>query len=186
MIFPYQSFFPQKNKVSPFSIDPFNPEQVQPASYDLTLGDTFLFYEEHKTVAYDPIEDDQLAILSKKKFVDGDVCVLHPQEFILGTTAEKVSLSRNVAGTLMGKSSLGRVGLIVHATAGFIDPGFQGKITLEITNISPVPLILTPGMLIAQIAFYRLTESTKQPYGSWELGSKYQNQDDVEASGGVN
>lgn len=171
------------------AVIPWNSDNVQPASYDLTLGSGLLTYSPYVRYSgravYDPLTDDQSEYLVSPEFEDH--YELAPGEFVLGTTMEQVVLGPWVAGTVMGKSSLGRAGLIVHATAGFVDPGFKGQITLEMTNISPVPIRLTVGMLIAQIAFSGLKTATDLPYGhpARSRPSKYQNQVGTQASKGV-
>ena len=108
--------------------------------------------------------------------------MLHPGEFVLGSTLERVKLGNDVVARLEGKSSLGRLGLLIHSTAGFIDPGFEGHITLELSNVATLPIAIFPGMKIGQISFYQMTTEAEFPYGSPELGSKYQGQSGPTAS----
>ena len=152
-------------------------EQIQPASIDLTLGDEFL---------YPTIDDDWIpAILGEsdtypktKLFKTSRFC-LYPGEFVLGTTEETIRVPRDLVGQIEGKSSLGRLGLLIHATAGFIDPGFIGKITLEMYNLNKVPIVLVPGRYICQVSFVQLNGQVLRPYGHPDLHSKYQDQDQV-------
>ena len=160
-------------------IQPFRPELTQPASYDVTLSPEFkvqMQFDPDSDVPYlDPAQD------SAPYFTDvfvpkGAAFQLDPGAFVLGSTFETIALGANIAARLEGKSSLGRLGLIVHSTAGFIDPGFDGQITLEFSNVGTMPLILYPGMKIGQLCFYRLPEPTTLLYGSRAAGSHYQNQ----------
>jgi dCTP deaminase len=154
-------------------IDPWDPELVQPASVDLRLGDSFRVFHNHRTAAID-LRDPPTNLT--EEVTTGDVFVIHPGEFVLGVTKEYVELPDDVVARIEGKSSLGRLGLIVHATAGFVDPGFKGTLTLEITNLTRVPIKLYPGLLIAQLSFMALDAPAERPYGSAELGSHYQGQ----------
>lgn len=167
------------------SIYPWIPEALQPASVDVHLGDTFLVYKTNTVPLIDPLTDDQADYVRTLHVEDGADFYLYPGQFVLGTTIETVRLDARYVGSVMGRSSLGRLGLIVHSTAGWIDPGFEGKITLEMTNLSPVPIILTPGMSIGQIAFTELKTPATLPYGHPDRNSKYQRQDNVQASKGV-
>ena len=155
------------------SIDPWDPGLVQPASVDLRLGDSFRVFHNHRTAAID-LRDPPTNLT--EEVVTSDVFVIHPGEFVLGVTLEHVRLPDDVVARIEGKSSLGRLGLIVHATAGFVDPGFSGTLTLEITNLTRVPIKLYPGLLIAQLSFMALDAPAERPYGSAELGSHYQGQ----------
>ena len=154
-------------------IDPWDPELVQPASVDLRLGDSFRVFHNHRTAAID-LRDPPTNLT--EEVVTSDVFVIHPGEFVLGVTLEHVRLPDDIVARIEGKSSLGRLGLIVHATAGFVDPGFTGTLTLEITNLTRVPIKLYPGLLIAQLSFMALDAPAERPYGSAELGSHYQGQ----------
>ena len=156
-------------------IDPWDPDMVQPASVDLRLGDSFRVFHNHLAPAIDldrPPEHltELIVIDSGKSFV------IHPGEFVLGATLERVQLPDDVVARIEGKSSLGRLGLIVHATAGFVDPGFAGTLTLEITNLTRIPIILWPGKPIAQLSFMALDRPAERPYGHPELGSHYHGQ----------
>lgn len=157
------------------SITPYDDTLVQPASIDVRLGRDFRVMENHRHPCIDPAaaQDDLTRLVTP----DGDdPFVLHPGEFVLATTLEEVSLPDVLAARLEGKSSLGRLGLVTHSTAGFIDPGFTGHVTLELSNVAPLPIKLWPGMKIGQLCFFQLTTPAKYPYGSEELGSRYQGQ----------
>ena len=153
-------------------VDPWDPELVQPASVDLRLGNSFRVFHNHRTTAIDLREPPT----NLTEGVSGEMFVIHPGEFVLGVTAEYVELPDDIVARIEGKSSLGRLGLIVHATAGFVDPGFKGTLTLEITNLTRVPIKLYPGLLIAQLSFMTLDAPAERPYGSEALGSHYQGQ----------
>jgi dCTP deaminase len=153
-------------------IDPWDPELVQPASVDLRLGNSFRVFHNHRTTAIDLREPPT----NLTEEVTAEMFVIHPGEFVLGVTGEYVELPEDIVARIEGKSSLGRLGLIVHATAGFVDPGFKGTLTLEITNLTRVPIKLYPGLLIAQLSFMTLDAPAERPYGSAELGSHYQGQ----------
>jgi dCTP deaminase len=156
-------------------IDPWDPGLVQPASVDLRLGDSFRVFHNHRAAAID-LRDPPLN-LTEEVVVRGDEpFVIHPGEFALGRTQEHVEIPDDIVARIEGKSSLGRLGLIVHATAGFVDPGFKGTLTLEITNLTRVPIKLYAGLAIAQLSFMALDAPAERPYGSPELGSHYQGQ----------
>ena len=156
-------------------IDPWDPELVQPASVDLRLGDSFRVFHNHRTAAID-LRDPPTNLTEEIMVGEGEPFVIHPGEFVLGRTLEWVELPTDIVSRIEGKSSIGRLGLIVHATAGFVDPGFKGTLTLEITNLTRVPIKLYPGLLIAQLSFMTLDAPAERPYGSAELGSHYQGQ----------
>jgi dCTP deaminase len=162
-------------------IDPWDPRLVQPASVDLRLGDSFRLFHNHRATAIDlrrPPEN-----LTEEVLVPaGESFVIHPGEFCLGRTLEWVELPDDVVARIEGKSSLGRLGLIVHATAGFCDPGWKGTLTLELNNLTRVPIILHPGLEIAQLSFMMLDRPALRPYGSPDLGSHYQGQRAATAS----
>lgn len=153
---------------------PYVPSMVQPASLDMRLGSTFVRYGRSS----DPIDPENPVDSDLAKF-NADKLVLYPGEFVLGATLERIGIGPTIAARVEGKSTLGRLGLIVHSTAGFIDPGFEGSITLEMTNINTRPIILRTGMKICQIAFYRMDAPAEFPYGHESLGSHYQSQIDV-------
>ena len=154
---------------------------MQPASVDLRLGDSFRVFHNHRMAAIDlrhPPEN-----LTEEVIVpEGESFVIHPGEFCLGRTLEWVELPDDIVARIEGKSSLGRLGLIVHATAGFCDPGWKGTLTLELNNLTRVPIKLYPGLEIAQLSFMTLDRPAARPYGSPELGSHYQGQRAATAS----
>lgn len=157
------------------AVEPFDIEMIQPSSIDVRLDRMFRVFENHKYPHIDPsIEQADLTRLIEP---DGDEpFILHPGEFVLGSTLEVVSLPDDLAGRLEGKSSLGRLGLLTHSTAGFIDPGFSGHITLELSNVATLPIKLFPGMKIGQLCLIRLSSPADHPYGSDKYGSRYQGQ----------
>src|SRR5262249_40673463 len=157
-------------------IKPWEPELVQPASVDLRLGDSFRVFHNHRAAVIDLRDGPPAGLTEEVVASPEDGFVIHPGEFCLGRTAEWVELPNDVVARIEGKSSLGRLGLIVHATAGFIDPGWKGTLTLELNNLTRVPIKLYPGLLIAQLSFMGLDRAAERPYGSKELGSHYQGQ----------
>ena len=162
-------------------LDPYDPELVQPASVDVRLGTEFRVMRNSRLTHIDPFEPQQ-KLMDTVAIPDGDIFVLHPGEFALGHTAETVGCPDDIVGVVNGKSSLGRLGLQVHATAGFIDPGFKGTVVLELSNVSNLPILLRPGMKIAQLVFQSLDRPAERPYGHPDLKSKYQNQHGAVAS----
>lgn len=157
-------------------LDPYDPGLLQPSSIDVRLDRYFRVFDNSKYTHIDPsIQQDELTSLVEKKN-DDEPFVLHPGEFVLGSTFEMVSLPDDLAGRLEGKSSLGRLGLLTHSTAGFIDPGFTGHITLELSNVANLPITLWPGMKIGQLCLFRLSSAAEHPYGSAQAGSRYQGQ----------
>jgi dCTP deaminase len=159
-------------------IDPLREEFVQPSSVDLTMDRYFRVFRNHTAGIIDVKENmEDLTELVEVPAEDPDArFVLHPGEFVLGSTAERVRLPTDLVGRLEGKSSLGRLGLLIHSTAGFIDAGWDGHITLELSNIATLPITLYPGMRIGQISFLQMTTAADVPYGSSAVGSKYQGQ----------
>ncbi|MQA11108.1 MAG: dCTP deaminase [Pseudonocardiaceae bacterium] len=156
-------------------LEPFDPAMLQPSSIDVRLDRFFRVFDNTKYTHIDPSQQqDELTSLVEQ--TDEDPFVLHPGEFVLGSTFEGVTLPDDLAGRLEGKSSLGRLGLLTHSTAGFIDPGFSGHITLELSNVANLPITLWPGMKIGQLCLFRLTSSAEHPYGSSRAGSRYQGQ----------
>jgi dCTP deaminase len=156
-------------------LDPLDLGMVQPSSIDVRLDRFFRLFDNHKYQHIDPALDQP--DLTRLVEVDSDEAfVLHPGEFVLGATFEVVSLPDDVAARLEGKSSLGRLGLLTHSTAGFIDPGFSGHVTLELSNVATLPITLWPGMKIGQLCFFRLSSPAEHPYGSEKYGSRYQGQ----------
>ncbi|MGW9309144.1 dCTP deaminase [Saccharomonospora azurea] len=157
-------------------IDPFDPAMVQPSSVDVRLDRFFRVFDNSKYTHIDPkLRQDELTSMVEKDG-DDDPFVLHPGEFVLASTFELFTLPDDLAGRLEGKSSLGRLGLLTHSTAGFIDPGFSGHITLELSNVANLPITLWPGMKIGQLCLFQLTSPAEYPYGSAEVGSRYQGQ----------
>ena len=157
------------------AIDPLDEDAIQPSSVDLHLGPHFLVFKNYSRGVIDVKEpQDDLTELVEVAF--GEALMLHPSEFVLGATIERVRIGTSLVGRLEGKSSLGRLGLLIHSTAGFIDPGFDGNITLELSDVANLPITLYPGMRIGQISFLEMTTPADRPYGSNSLGSKYQGQ----------
>ena len=156
-------------------LDPWDPAMVQPSSVDVRLDRYFRLFDNHKYPVIDPAQDQpELTRLVEVNPAEG--FVLHPGEFVLGSTLETVTLPDDLAARVEGKSSLGRLGLLTHATAGFVDPGFSGHVTLELSNVATLPIMLWPGMKIGQFCFMRLTSPAEHPYGSATYGSHYQGQ----------
>lgn len=157
------------------ALEPYDDTLVQPSSIDVRLDNLFRVFNNTRYTHIDPsIQQDELTSLVQPRA--GEPFVLHPGEFVLGSTLELCTLPDDLAGRLEGKSSLGRLGLLTHSTAGFIDPGFSGHITLELSNVANLPITLWPGMKIGQLCLLRLTSPAQYPYGSSEAGSKYQGQ----------
>jgi len=156
-------------------LSPFDPAMVQPSSIDVRLDRYFRLFDNHKYPFIDPAED-QPDLTRLVEVAPDEPFVLHPGEFVLGSTFEKVTLPDDVAARLEGKSSLGRLGLLTHSTAGFIDPGFTGHVTLELSNVATLPIKLWPGMKIGQLCFFQLTSPAENPYGSGPYGNRYQGQ----------
>jgi len=156
-------------------LDPWDPAMVQPSSVDVRLDRYFRLFDNHKYAVIDPAADQ--SDLTRLVAVGPDQpFVLHPGEFVLGATHEVVTLPDDIAARLEGKSSLGRLGLLTHSTAGFIDPGFTGHVTLELSNTATMPILLHPGMKIGQLCFFQLSSPAEAPYGSGAHGSRYQGQ----------
>jgi dCTP deaminase len=156
-------------------LDPWEPDLLQPSSIDVRLDRYFRVFNNSQYTHIDPAQQqDELTTLVEPK--DEDPFVLHPGEFVLGSTLEVVTRPDDLAGRLEGKSSLGRLGLLTHSTAGFIDPGFTGHITLELSNVANLPITLWPGMKIGQLCLFRLSSPAEHPYGSARYGSRYQGQ----------
>lgn len=156
-------------------LEPYEPALIQPSSIDVRLDRYFRLFDNHKYAVIDPAQDQP--DLTRLVAVEaGEAFVLHPGEFVLGSTYERVTLPDDVAARLEGKSSLGRLGLLTHSTAGFIDPGFVGHVTLELSNVATLPILLWPGMKIGQMCFFRLSSPAERPYGSGAAGSRYQGQ----------
>ena len=157
------------------TLDPWEPEMLQPSSVDIRLDRFFRVFENHRYPHIDPAVDQ--SELTREVTTEGDEpFILHPGEFVLGSTYEVVGLGDSLAARVEGKSSLGRLGLLTHATAGFVDPGFTGHVTLELANVATLPIKLYPGMKIGQLCFFRLSSPAEHPYGSAAHGSRYQGQ----------
>ena len=156
-------------------LEPLEMGLLQPSSIDVRLDRFFRLFDNHKYAFIDPAEQqDELTRLIE---VDpAEPFILHPGEFVLGSTYEFVTLPDDVAARLEGKSSLGRLGLLTHSTAGFVDPGFRGHVTLELSNVATLPIKLWPGMKIGQLCFFKLTSPSEHPYGSEKYASRYQGQ----------
>ena len=156
-------------------VEPFDPKMIQPSSVDVRLDRFFRVFENHRYEVIDPtIEQSELT--REVAVAPDDFFILHPGEFVLASTYEVITLPDDIAGRLEGKSSLGRLGLLTHSTAGFIDPGFSGHITLELSNVANLPVKLYPGMKIGQLCLIKLSSSAEHPYGSALYGSRYQGQ----------
>ena len=156
-------------------LDPYDPTMVQPSSVDVRIDRYFRLFDNHRYAHIDPAEEQP--DLTRLVEVDpNEAFILHPGEFALASTYETVTLPDNVAARLEGKSSLGRLGLVTHSTAGFIDPGFSGHITLELSNAATLPIKLWPGMKIGQLCFFQLSSPAEHAYGTGEYGSRYQGQ----------
>ena len=162
-------------------IDPFDASRVQPSSVDLTVDHRFRVFNNSRYPFIDvrqPMED-----LTTLVEIEGDApFILHPGEFVLGQTLEKVTLPNDLVARLEGKSSLGRLGLLIHSTAGFVDSGFSGNLTLELSNVANLPITIYQGMPIGQLSFMRMDAPVERPYGSRDTGSKYQGQAEPTAS----
>ena len=157
------------------AVEPWDGALVQPSSVDVRLDRFFRVFNNSRYTHIDPsVQQDELTALVEPE--GEEPFVLHPGEFVLGSTLEVVTLPDDLAGRLEGKSSLGRLGLLTHSTAGFIDPGFTGHITLELSNVANLPITLWPGMKIGQVCVLRLTSPAEHPYGSSVYGSRYQGQ----------
>ena len=157
------------------ALEPYDDAMLQPSSIDVRLDRFFRVFENHKYPHIDPAADQ--SDLTRIVEPEGDdAFILHPGEFVLGSTYEVVTLPDDIAARVEGKSSLGRLGLLTHATAGFVDPGFSGHVTLELANVATLPIKLYPGMKIGQFCFFRLSSPSAHPYGSERYGSRYQGQ----------
>ena len=157
------------------TIDPYDESMVQPSSIDLRCDPNFRVFENHRYALIDP-KAPQDDLTKGVTATEGDPFILHPGEFVLGSTLETIGLADDVVARLEGKSSLGWHGLPLKSTDGFIDPGFKGQVTLELSNVANLPIAIYPGMKIGQVSFYQMTTPAEFPYGSPRLGSKYQGQ----------
>ncbi len=157
------------------ALSPYDPSMVQPSSVDVRLDRFFRLFDNHKYSVIDPAQE-QPELTRLVETAPDEAFILHPGEFVLGSTYEVVSLPDDISARLEGKSSLGRLGLLTHSTAGFIDAGFSGHVTLELSNVATLPITLWPGMKIGQLCFFQLSSPAEQPYGSGASGSRYQGQ----------
>ena len=162
-------------------VEPCDPKDIQPSSVDLHLGDDFQVFRNSRYPYIDPGRE-QPGLMERVSASHEEPFVLHPGEFALGTTIERIALPDNVVGRLEGKSSLGRLGLLIHSTAGYVDPGWDGRLTLELSNAANLPILLTPGMKIGQVSFSQMTTPVDRPYGHPGLGSRYQGQHEATSS----
>jgi dCTP deaminase len=170
----------QKIEVGEIVLRPFDDTMIQPASVDVRLGHDFLLMHPNNQLAINPFEQQDLMIPVSVE--DRDYFVLHPGEFALGTTFEYLEVPPTLVCRIEGKSSLGRLGVVIHSTAGFVDPGFKGHVTLELSNVTPLPIMLYPGMKVGQLSFMYMDKPSERPYGSGAQGSKYQDQQGPVAS----
>jgi len=155
------------------TIDPFDPSCVQPSSVDLHVDDQFRVFANSR-YPYIDVREEMPDLTELVQVKPDEPFILHPGEFVLGSTLERVSIPDDLVARLEGKSSLGRLGLLIHSTAGYVDPGWDGYLTLELSNVANLPITLYPGMRIGQISFFQLTSPAETPYGS--AGNKYQGQ----------
>jgi len=162
-------------------IDPYDASCLQPSSVDLHLDREFRVFRNNR-YAYIDVRTPQPDLTEVVSVADEEAFILHPGEFVLGQTSEWVELPDDLVARLEGKSSLGRLGLLIHSTAGYVDPGWKGNLTLELSNVANLPIALYTGMKIGQISFFRMSSPVERPYGSRELGSKYQGQSTPTAS----
>ena len=156
-------------------IDPLNEADIQPSSVDLRIDNAFRVFRNHTRGIID-VKEDQNDLTELVEVGPDEPFILHPGEFALGATLERVTIPNDLVARLEGKSSLGRLGLLIHSTAGFVDAGWDGYLTLELSNIANLPITLYPGMKIGQISFFQMTTEADNPYGSGILGSKYRGQ----------
>jgi dCTP deaminase len=156
-------------------IDPYDPGLIQPSSVDVRVDRQFRVFHNAR-YPYIDVKEPQEDLTELVDIDEGDRFILHPGEFALASTLERIRLPDDLVARLEGKSSLGRLGLLIHSTAGFIDPGWDGHVTLELSNVANLPITIYPEMKIGQLSFVQLTEPAETPYGAGELGSKYQGQ----------
>jgi dCTP deaminase len=156
-------------------IDPFDPAAIQPSSIDLHVDDRFRVFATSR-YPYIDVKKEMPGLTEVVEVADPDPFILHPGEFVLGSTLERVAIPDDMVARLEGKSSLGRLGLLIHSTAGYVDPGWDGFLTLELSNVANLPITIYPAMKIGQISFFRLSTPAERPYGSTETRSKYQGQ----------
>jgi len=156
-------------------IDPYDAACLQPSSVDLHLDADFRVFRNNR-YAYIDVRASQPHLTEPVSIAEDEPFILHPSEFVLGQTLEWVELPDDLVARIEGKSSLGRLGLLIHSTAGYVDPGWKGNLTLELSNVANLPIALYRGMKIGQISFFKMSSAVERPYGSRELGSKYQGQ----------
>ncbi len=162
-------------------VDPYDPACLQPSSVDLHLDREFRVFRNNR-YPYIDVRKAQPDLTEIVSVEDDEAFILHPGEFVLGQTLEWVELPDDLVARLEGKASLGRLGLLIHSTAGYVDPGWKGNLTLELSNVANLPIALYCGMKIGQISFFKMSSPVERPYGSKELGSKYQGQSQPTAS----
>ena len=162
-------------------VEPYEPSDLQPSSIDLHLDRSFRVFRNNR-YPYIDVRSPQPDLTDLLNVTDDEAFILHPGEFVLGQTIEWVELPNDLVARLEGKSSLGRLGLLIHSTAGYVDPGWKGKLTLELSNVAKLPIALYFGMKIGQISFFGMSSPVDRPYGSKGLGSKYQGQSEPTAS----
>ncbi len=156
-------------------LDPFDETLIQPSSIDVRISNLFRVFRNHTAAVID-VKQDLTALTELVEISEDQAFMLHPGEFVLGSTLERLAVPDDLVARIEGKSSLGRLGLLIHSTAGFIDAGFDGHITLELANVASLPITLYPGMKIGQVSFMHMTTPADNPYGSGAKGSKYQGQ----------
>ncbi len=156
-------------------IDPFEEGSIQPSSVDLRVDRYFRVFANSRH-PYIDVKQQMEDLTELVEAIGADPFILHPGEFVLGTTLERVTLPDDVVARLEGKSGLGRLGLLIHSTAGFVDAGWDGHLTLELSNVANLPITIYPGMKIGQLCLFRMTSPAEHPYGSRDVGSKYQGQ----------
>jgi dCTP deaminase len=165
-------------------IDPLKDEkQIQPSSVDLRIGNEFKVFKVIRKPYIDPLDEEDVASYMESSIVEkGEAFIIHPNEFALATTSEYIKVPNDLVARVEGRSSMGRLGVTMHVTAGYIDPGFEGKITLEISNIGAMPVALYPGQRVCQVVFETMTSPSQKPYGHPERNSKYMGQKRPESS----
>jgi dCTP deaminase len=156
-------------------IEPLDPDDIQPSSVDLHLASAFQVFRNSRYPYIDPTRE-QAGLMEMVHASVEEPFVLHPGEFVLGATVEMIALPDDIVARLEGKSSLGRLGLLIHSTAGYVDPGWEGTLTLELSNVANLPIVLAPGMAVGQLSFSQMTTPVDRPYGAPGLGSRYQGQ----------
>jgi dCTP deaminase len=156
-------------------VEPFDESCLQPSSIDVKVSNLFRVFRNHSAAVID-VKKDLTELTELVEIASDEAFMLHPGEFVLGSTLERVAIASDLVARVEGKSSLGRLGLLIHSTAGFIDAGFDGHITLELSNVANLPITIYPGMKIGQVSFMTMTTPADKPYGSGARGSKYQGQ----------